>query len=117
MEYFLEALADEVGKDFDAFDLICHVAWGKPPLTRKERVNNVKKRNYFEKYGKKAQAVIEALLDKYVNEGITNIEGFKVLSIDPFSRMGIPIEIVESVGGREKYIEILEEIKRNLYAA
>lgn len=114
---FLDALAEEVGKDFDPFDLICHVAWGKPPLTRKERVNKVKKRNYFEKYGEKAQAVIDALLEKYATEGIVNIEGFKVLSIDPFSNMGTPIEIVESVGGRDKYLEILEEIKKDLYAA
>lgn len=114
---FLDALAEEVGKDFDPFDLICHIAWGKPPLTRKERANKVKKNNYFEKYGEKAKAVIDALLEKYTIEGIVNIEGFKVLSIDPFSRLGTPIEIVESVGGRDKYLELLKEIKNDLYAA
>ena len=114
---FLDALAEEVGKDFDPFDLVCHVAWGKPPLTRKERANNVKKNNYFEKYGDKAKAVIDALVEKYTVEGIVNIEGFKVLSIDPFSRLGTPIEIVDSVGGRDKYLELLKEIKNDLYAA
>ena len=69
-----EPLADEVGKDFGPFDLICHVAYGQPPLTRRERAENVKKRNYFTKYGEKARLVLEGLLDKYADEGIENIE-------------------------------------------
>ncbi len=73
----LANLAKEVGKDYGDFDLICHIAFDQPPLTRSERANNVKKRNYFTKYGDKARAVLEALLDKYADEGITSIENNK----------------------------------------
>ncbi len=114
---FLEALAEEVGKDFDPFDLVCHVAWGKPPLTRKERADNVKKRNYFTKYGEQAQKVINALLEKYANEGIENIEGFEVLNLDPFRTMGTPLEIIESIGGKVKFEELVHKITDSLYAA
>ncbi len=113
----LDALAEEVGKDFDPFDLICHIAWGKPPLTRKERADNVIKRNYFTKYGEQAQKIIDALLEKYSNEGIVNIEGLEVLNLDPFRNLGTPVEIVKSIGGKEKYIELVHEIADNLYAA
>jgi len=114
---FLEALADEIGKDFDYFDLICHVAWDKPPLTRKERANNVVKRNYFTKYGEHAKSVIDALIDKYANEGIENIEDTRVLYLEPFTHMGTPIEIVQQVGGKEKFLELIHDISHDLYAA
>ena len=84
----LDALAEEVGKDFDPFDLICHVAFDQPPLTRKERAEQVKKRNYFAKYGEQARQVLEALLDKYADTGVENIEDIKILTLDPLKDMG-----------------------------
>ena len=91
----LENLMAEVKKDLDVFDLICHIAWDKPALTRKERADNVKKRNYFTKYGEKARMIIDALLDKYASEGIENIEDMSVLRIEPFNQIGTPAEIVK----------------------
>jgi len=112
----LEPLADEVGKDFDAFDLICHVAFDQPPLTRRERAEKVKKRNYFAKYGEQARKVLEGLLEKYADTGIENIEDIKILSIDPFNRIGSPIELVSAFGGKQAYIDALQELENNLYA-
>jgi type I restriction enzyme, R subunit len=86
----LENLAAEVGKEFSDFDLICHIAYDQPPLTRQERANNVKKRNYFSKYGDKAKVILEALLEKYADEGISSIENAKVLKLRPFSDIGTP---------------------------
>ena len=80
---FFDELAEQVGKDLDPFDLVCHVAFDQPPLTRRERAENVKKRNYFAKYGERARAVLEALLDKYAEEGIGTIETFSVLNVQP----------------------------------
>src|SRR5690606_19063350 len=80
----LDNLTAEVGKDFGDFDLICHIAWDMPPLTRKERANRVKKRNYFTRYGEQARAVLAALLDKYADEGISAIENARILRLDPF---------------------------------
>ena len=91
---FLNELREEVGKDFDDFDLICHVAFDQKLVTRKERANKVKKSNYFDKYGEKARAVIDALLDKYSDEGIENIESMTVLKVNPFIQFGTPMEIV-----------------------
>ena len=84
----VEALYDAVNKEVDLFDLICHVAYDQHPLTRKERANNVKKRNYFTKYGEQSKKVLEALLDKYADEGITNIESIEVLRVNPFDELG-----------------------------
>ena len=113
---FWEALAEEVGKDFGAFDLICHVAFDQPPLTRRERAENVRKRNYFTKYGEQARAVLDALLDKYADEGIENIEDLKVLRINPFDQFGTPIEIVNQVfGGRKKFEGAIRELEAELY--
>jgi type I restriction enzyme R subunit len=114
---FLEALSEEVGRDYDSFDLICHVAWGMPPLTRKERAENVKKRNYFTKYGEKAQKVINALLEKYSTEGIINIETLEILSLSPFDQIGTPLEIVKTVGGKLQYENLVNELVKELYAA
>jgi type I restriction enzyme R subunit len=113
----LEALADEVGKDFDAFDLVCHVAFGQKPLTRRERAENVKKRNYFAKYEEKARAVLEALLDKYADEGLDNIEDPKVLKVQPFDGYGTPLEIIKAFGGRDKYFAAVRELEENIYSA
>lgn len=113
----LEALAEEVGRDFDAFDLICHVVWDMPPLTRRERVDEVKKRNYFTKYGEQARRVLEALLEKYADEGMAQIERPQILNIAPFSEFGTPIEIVREFGGREAYRQALQELTQALYSA
>ena len=94
------------------FDLICHVAYDQPPLTRKERANNVKKRNYFTKYGAQARQVLEALLDKYADEGITNIESLEVLNVKPFTDFGSRLEIVRGMfGGKEKYQAAVKELE------
>ncbi len=113
----LEPLAEEVGKEFDVFDLICHVAFDQPPLTRRERANNVKKRHYFAKYGEQARQVLETLLEKYADTGIENIEDIKVLTIDPFSKLGTASELVSAFGGRQPYLEALAELERHLYAS
>lgn len=113
----LDALADEVGKDFDAFDIVCHVAFGQKPLTRRERAENVKKRNYFAKYEEKARAVLESLLDKYADEGLDNIEDPKVLKVQPFDRYGTPLEIIQAFGGRDKYFAAVRELEENIYSA
>ena len=113
----LSAVAEEVGKDYDAFDLVCHVAFDKPPLTRKERANNVRKRNYFSKYGEKAGLVLNALLDKYADEGIEHIEEPQILTINPFTGFGTPIEIVKMFGGLPEYQKAVHELEQQIYAA
>lgn len=112
---FFEALAEEVGKELDPFDLICHVAFGQKPLTRKERAGNVRKQNYFTEYGETARTVLDALLDKYADEGIRNVEQMDVLKITPFDRFGSPVEIIKSFGGKEKYTTALRELESHLY--
>ncbi len=111
----LHELSQEVGKDFDEFDLICHVAYDKKPLTRKERINKVKKRNYFTKYGDKARKVIDALLEKYADEGIGDIETLNILKVNPLREFGTTIEIINYFGGKEKYMQALREIKQAIY--
>jgi type I restriction enzyme, R subunit len=112
----VENLAEAVGNDFSEFDLICHVAYDQPPLTRKERANNVKKRNYFTKYGAQARKVLEALLDKYADKGVVSIENPKVLHLDPFNGIGTPFEIINHVfGGKDKYQKAVQELEKELY--
>lgn len=112
----LENLAETVGKDYDAFDLICHVAFDQKPLTRKERANNVKKRNYFTKYGEQARAVLNALLDNYADKGITSIENPKVLNLKPFNEFGTPMEIINGVfGGKTNYEKAIRELENELF--
>ena len=89
----LDPLAEEVGKDLDPFDLICHVAFDQPPLTRRERADNVRKRDVFTKYGEQARAVLEALLQKYQDEGFTELDDPQILRITPFDTMGTPMEL------------------------
>ena len=112
---FFEALKEEVGKDFDPFDLICHIAFESKPLTRKERADNVKKRNYFTKYSEKAQAVINSLLDKYTDDGLFTIESTEVLKLDPLNKLGTPIELVKAFGGKPQYTAALIELENELY--
>lgn len=117
-EYGIELaeLAQEVGKDYGDFDLICHIAFDQPPLTRRERANNVKKLNYFTQYGEQARAVLDALLDKYADEGITSIENNNVLKLDPFSRMGTPVEIINGVfGGKANYEQAVQALESALF--
>lgn len=112
----LEALADEVGKDLDPFDLLLHVAYDQPPLTRRERARRVQKRNVFTHYGPVARKVLEALLDKYADEGITTIESNEVFKLQPFTDLGSPVELVRSFGGRPQYLSALQTLQRELYA-
>ena len=114
---FFEALAEEVGRDYDPFDLICHIVWDVPPLTRKERAREVKKRNYFTKYGEQARRVLEALLDKYADEGIEPIEEPQILKISPFSELGTPMEIIKLFGGMQGYHKALSDLEQELYRA
>ena len=110
-----EALYEAVNKEVDLFDLICHVAFDQPPLTRKERANNVKKRNYFTKYGDQAKKVLEALLDKYADEGISNIESLEVLRVTPFDSFGSPLEIFSEFGNKDGYLRAVKELEIELY--
>jgi type I restriction enzyme R subunit len=112
---FLDELAEAVGKDFDAFDLICHVAFDQPPLTRRERAENVKKRNVFGKYGDKTRAVLEALLEKYADTGITSVESLEILKVDPFTTFGTPVEIIKLFGDKAGYLAALRELEQALY--
>ncbi len=111
-----EALRDKAGQDLDAFDLICHVVFEQPPLTRRERAENVKKRDVFTRYGEQARAVLAALLDKYADEGVEAIEDRKVLRLDPFRQMGQPLELVDAFGGRDGYDRAIRELEQALYA-
>ncbi|MDP3307622.1 EcoAI/FtnUII family type I restriction enzme subunit R [Methylotenera sp.] len=112
-----ENLKEAISKEMDIFDLICHTAFDQPPLTRNERVNNVKKRDYFTKYGDQARKVLEALLDKYADEGIENIEDMKVLQVNPFDAFGSPIEIVKLFGGKRQYQQALIALEQEIYKA
>lgn len=112
----LDQLAETVGKDFDAFDLICHIAFDQPPLTRRERADQVKKRNYFTQYGEQARKVLEALLDKYADTGIAHIEDIQILTLAPFTKMGTASELVSAFGGKPAYMQALHQLENNLYA-
>ena len=116
----LEALADEVANmgmvDLDPFDLLLHVAYDQPPLTRRERARSVQKRNVFTQYGPVARKVLDALLDKYADEGIATIESNEVFKLQPFTDLGSPVELVRSFGGRPQYLAALQTLERELYA-
>ncbi|MCR5025622.1 MAG: DEAD/DEAH box helicase family protein [Lachnospiraceae bacterium] len=112
----LELLKSDQGmKDVDDFDFICYVAYGKKPLTRAERANNVKKRDFFSKYSGDARAVLEILLDKYMNQGITEVEDIKVLSLSDFEKYGKPAKIVKLFGGKSQYERAVKELENNIY--
>ena len=113
-----QALEDDVSRDLDPFDLICHIAFDQPPLTRKERANNVKKRNYFGKYSETAQQVLNSLLEKYENSGVSEIESKQVLKVTPFDKIGRPLEIKKNAfGGKEQYEQAISELEDALYQA
>jgi len=111
----LDPLAEEIGKDFDPFDLICHVAFDRPPLTRRERADNVRKRDVFTKYGPQARAVLEALLQKYQDEGVTDLGDPKILQIPPFDSMGTPLELVRQFGARRDFERAVYKLQAALY--
>jgi type I restriction enzyme R subunit len=112
----LEALEGSMGREMDPFDLICHIAFDQPPLTRRERAEGVKKRNVFSMYEEKAREVLGILLDKYADQGLETIEKIDVLRLDPFTQIGTPIEIVKSFGGRDRYLEAVQKLETALYA-
>ncbi len=110
-----EELREQGGQDLDAFDLICRVVYGQPPLTRRERAENVKKRDVFTRYGAPARAVLDALLDKYADEGLASVEDLGVLRVQPLSDLGTPLELVRHFGGRDEYIAAVQELAAAIY--
>ncbi len=111
-----DVLAEEVGKDLDPFDLLCHVVYGQPPLTRQERAANVRKRNYFTKYAEPAQQVLSTLLDKYADEGVQEIEDVQVLKLKPFDTLGRPLEIIKTrFGDKQAYEQAVNELENEIY--
>lgn len=111
-----DVLAEEVGKDLDPFDLLCHVVYGQPPLTRQERAANVRKRNYFTKYAEPAQQVLSTLLDKYADEGVQEIEDVLVLKLKPFDALGRPGEIIRAgFGNKAAYEQAVNELENEIY--
>jgi type I restriction enzyme R subunit len=112
---FFEELSDMVGRDYDAFDLICHIAFDQKPLTRRERAEKVKKRDLFAKYGEKSRAVLNALLQKYADAGIVSVESLEILKVDPLTKYGTPVEIITMFGGREGYMAAILELENALY--
>ena len=111
----LQVVAEELGKGLDPFDLICHVAFDRKPLTRHERAENVKKRDVFTKYGAQARAVLDALLAKYADEGVLNLDDTNVLRIAPFSAIGMPLQLIKAFGGREGFEQAVHELQAALY--
>lgn len=114
---FLDALAEEVGRDLDPFDLICHVAYGREPLTRQMRAQKAKQAAYFEEYEGKAREVINALIEKYADQGITAIDEIGDLVVSPFAELGTPTEIVGFFGGRDGYMKVIKKVEQVLYSA
>jgi type I restriction enzyme R subunit len=111
----LDPIIEELGKDLDPFDLICHVAFDAKPLTRRERAENVRKRDVFTKYGPQARAVLEALLAKYADEGVLNLDDTNVLRIAPFTALGTPVQLVRAFGGKDGFERAVHELQSALY--
>jgi type I restriction enzyme R subunit len=111
----LDPIAEELGKDLDPFDLICHVAFDKKPLTRRERAENVKKRDAFTKYGPQARAVLDALLAKYADEGVLDLSDAQVLRIAPISALGTPVQLIRAFGGKDRFERAVHEMQAALY--
>ena len=112
---FLDDLAAQVGRDLDPFDLICHIAFDQPPLTRRERAERVRKRNVFARHGAKARAVLEALLNKYADSGLRSVESLDILKVDPITGFGTPVEILKLFGGKPGYVAAISELETALY--
>ncbi|TCP66132.1 DEAD/DEAH box helicase family protein [Sphingomonas sp. PP-CE-1G-424] len=111
----LDVIAGELGKDLDPFDLICHVAFGRKPLTRRERAENVQKRDVFAKYGEQARAVLRALLDKYADEGVLNLDDTNVLRIPPLNALGTPVQLIKAFGGKAGFEDAVHDLQNELY--
>ena len=115
---FFDDLCDEIGKDLDPFDLILHIVFDQPPLTRKERAEHVRKRNYFTKYGEKAAEILDALLTKYADSGLDDLANVDVLKVDPIKQYGTQVYIINNIfGGIAKYREAIKELEAAIYAA
>jgi len=114
----IEELQEQIGQEFDPFDLLCHIAFDQPPLTRRERANNVKKRNYFAKYGEQTAAVLDALLEKYADSGVVDLESMDILKVNPIRDFGSPVHIVNRIfKGKANYEQALRELTHELYVA
>ena len=113
----MDVLREEVSPELDAFDLICHVAYGQPPLTRKERAAKVKKQNIFRQYGVQAQKVLQALLEHYEDARFFDLEDPAILHQRPFNEMGRPLEIARFFGGNAAYQQAIRKLNDSLYAA
>ncbi len=111
----LNLIGDELGENLDPFDLVCHVAFGAKPLTRKERADRVKKKDVFNRYGEQARAVLDALLEKYADEGVFDLDDTKILQITPFSNMGTPIELMKVFGKKPDYLRAVQDLQNALY--
>lgn len=111
----LDALREEAQRDLDPFDLIVHIAFDQPPLTRAERAANVKKRHVYAKYGAEARVVIDALLDKYADDGVLDLADTKVLQLRPFDDMGTVVQLVNRFGGKPGFENAVREIQGALY--
>ena len=111
----LDPIVEELGKDLDPFDLICHVAFDATPLTRRERADHVKKRDVFNTYGARARAVLDALLSKYADEGVFNLDDTNVLRIPPFTHLGTPVQLIEAFGGRDDFVAAVHDLQSALY--
>jgi type I restriction enzyme R subunit len=111
----LDPITEELGKDLDPFDLICHVAFDRKPLTRRERAESVRKRDVFTKYGPQARAVLDALLAKYADEGVLNLDDANVLKIAPFNAMGSVVELIKAFGDRRGFEHAVHELQSALY--
>ena len=111
----LGPIGEELGKDLDPFDLICHVVFDQPALTRRERADNVRKRDVFTEYGPQARAVLEALLQKYQDQGVIDLADPRVLQIPPFDAMGTPFQLIKQFGTREKFLSAVHELQSAIY--
>lgn len=115
---FFDDLCDAVGKDLDPFDLILHIVFDQPPLTRKERADNVRKHNYFTRYGQQAAEILEAMLSKYADSGLSDLENVDVLKVDPIKQYGTQVYIVNKIfGGIDKFRQAVKELEAEIYAA
>ena len=111
----MDVLVNELGQDLDPFDLICHVAFDAKPLTRRERADKVRKRDVFARYGGPARAVLDALLDKYADEGFLNLDDANVLKIPPINSLGTPLELVRAFGGKSGFVQAVHDLQSSLY--
>ncbi|MCA9861056.1 MAG: hypothetical protein KC438_15110, partial [Thermomicrobiales bacterium] len=111
----LDVLEEVAGKDLDPFDLICHVAFDRPPLTRRERAENVRKRDVFARYGPEARTVLDALLDKYAEDGVLDVDDVKVLDLNPLRSMGTKVELIRRFGGKDGFLAATNALQAALY--